>query len=94
MKNINYLLILMCLFVLRIVIFSGGYPDAICLASLLAYFLADKYINTKVVSDQMADIVQKNKELAERQMNALANEIQNAKNSADGIKAAINFIKK
>jgi hypothetical protein len=42
----------------------------------------------------MADIVQKNKELAERQMNALANEIQNAKNSADGIKAAINFIKK
>ncbi len=94
MKNINYLLILVCLFVLRFVVFSGGYPDALCLVALLGYFLAEKYINTKVVSDEMADIVQKNKENTERQMQLLADEIQKAKNSADGIKAAINFASK
>lgn len=87
-------MILMCLFVLRIVVFSGSYPDAICLLSILSYFTVSQYIKTKTIHNEMADIVQKNKELAERQMQALLIQIQDAKNSSDGIKAAINFTKR
>ena len=83
----------MCLFVLRIIVFSGGYADAICLTSLLAYFLGSQYMKTKVVFNETADTIQKNKELTERQMQVLAEEIQKARNSADGLKAAINFKK-
>jgi hypothetical protein len=81
----------MCLFVLRIIVLSGSYPDAICLVSILAYHLGSQYMKTKVVSNEMLSIVQGNKEEAERQMNLLADEITKAKNSAEGIKAAINF---
>jgi hypothetical protein len=81
----------MCLFVSRIIVLSGSYPDAICLVSLLAYHLGSQYMKTKVVSNEMLSIVQSNKEEAERQMGVLADEITKARNSADGIKAAINF---
>ena len=94
MKNYDYLLILVCLFVLRIILLSGSYPDAMCLTSLLLYRLSNKYLNQRKISDNLEDQVKKNEELVKGQIQVLAEEVVKVKNTTEGFKAAINLGKR
>jgi hypothetical protein len=94
MKNYDFVLILVCLFVLRIILLSGSYPDSICLAAILLYRLADKYLKQKKISDSLEEQVKKNEELVKNQIQVLADEVVKIRNTTEGFKAAINLGKK
>jgi hypothetical protein len=94
MRNYDYLFILACLFVVRVIALSGSYSDAICLLGLLAYLVAKEVLKVKKVSNDVFDKINKTEELNNAKFQELANELVKVRNSAEGIKAAISFNKK
>ena len=94
MRNYDFLLILSCLFVVRIIAFSGSYADAICLLGLLSYLVAKEVLKIKKVSNDVFDKLSKTEELNNARFQELANEVVRVKNSTEGIKAAVNFNKR
>jgi hypothetical protein len=94
MKSYDFVFILACLFVLRIVFFSASYADAMCLLSLLAFLVANEIIKVKKISSQVLEKVNKNEELTNTRIVELGNEIIKVRNAAEGIKTAVNFNKK
>ncbi len=94
MKNYDFLLILAGLFVLRIIMFSGSYADSICLVGLLAYGIAKQIVSFKGISNEALVLIKKNEEETNAKLQVLAEEIVKTKNSAEGLKAAINFTKR
>lgn len=83
MKNYDYLFILICLFIFRIIMLSATYADSICLTALFAYKLGSSYLESKKTSDKNVEAIQ-----------VLSNELADTKNSLSGIKAAVNFVSK
>ena len=94
MKNYDFILILVCLFLFRIILLSGQYSDAICLTAVLAYRIADNYLKEKKLSSQLEEKVLKNQKEVQDQLQVLANEVVKVKNSAEGLKAAVTFARK
>ena len=94
MKNYDFILILVCLFVLRIILLSGSYPDSICLVALLGYRLTDMYLKNKKISSDLEEKVKANQSLVNSQLQELANEVIKVRNASEGLKAAVNFGKK
>ena len=84
----------MCLFVLRIVMFSGSYADSICLVALLSYRIASTFLEGKQLLSQLSDKFSKKEELDNVRFQQLADEVVKVRNSAEGIKAAFNLTKK
>lgn len=94
MRNYDFLFILVCFFILRIVVFSASYADAICLLSILAFKLGSKFLDAKKISSDLEQKVQTQDNLTNARLQALADEIIKVRNSAEGIKAAINLTKR
>lgn len=94
MLNYDFLFILSCIFVLRLIIAPVSYADAICLTSLLAFKVVRDFLNSKKVENSISEAVKKNQQENDAKLQLLADELMKVKNSADGIKAAINFTKR
>ena len=94
MKSYDFVFILVCLFVLRIVFFSASYADAMCLVSILAFLVSNEVIKAKKISSQVLEKVNKNEDLTNARIVELSNEMIKIRNAAEGIKAAVNFTKK
>jgi hypothetical protein len=90
-KNYDFIFILVCLFVFRIIALSGSFADAICLIALLAYMFGNKYLVIKQVSNDVVDQVNKEKEANAAKYAYLADQIEKTRNAAEGVKAALNF---
>jgi len=94
MKNYDFIFILVCLFVLRIIMLSGSFVDAISLVGILTYHLANKVIKDKKMTSEALVKIDSNHEITQAQLRVLAEEVNKAKTSAEGIKAAVNFSKR
>lgn len=63
MKNINWIHVLICLFVFRIIAMSASFPDALCLIALLGFKFADRYVKAKNIADGIIkDVVEAKEE--------------------------------
>ncbi len=94
MRNYDLMLILVGLFVLRIIAFSAGYADALCLMAILAYRFGKDYLILKKVSSDFESRIQSQEKETNTKLNLLAEEIVKVRNSSDGLKAAINLTAK
>jgi hypothetical protein len=94
MKNYDFILILTCLFVFRIIMISGSYAEAICLVALLAYRVSFKYLDDKKLTNEVADKIIKDQELLNSQMKIVAEDASRAKQVSEGVKAAFNITRK
>jgi|688.fasta_scaffold246581_2 hypothetical protein len=94
MKSYDFVFILVCLFVLRIVFFSASYADAACLFSVFAFLTANEILKVKKISNQVLEKVTKNEDTTNARIVELSNEMVKIRNAAEGIKAAVNFVKK
>ena len=94
MKSYDFVFILVCLFVLRIVLFSASYADAACLFSVFAFLTTNEILKVKKISNQVLEKVTKNEDTTNARIVELSNEMVKIRNAAEGIKAAVNFVKK
>lgn len=94
MKNYDYIFILVCLFVLRIIMLSGSIVDAISLIGILTYHLANKVIKDRKITSEALVRIESNHELTQNQIKVMAEELNRTKVAAEGIKAAVNFGKR
>ena len=94
MKNYDFIFILACLFVFRVITLSGSYVDAICLTSILGYHLASRVIKDKKLTSEVLVRVEKEREVTQKQMQGLAEEVARARNISEGMKAAVNLTKR
>lgn len=91
MRNQQIMFALLCLFVLRLIVFSGTYVDSICIASILAYKLGFLFLNSKKLESEVLVRIHKSEELNNLRFQELANEVVKVRNSSEGLKAAINL---
>ena len=94
LKNYDFIFILICLFVFRIIALSGSFADASCLIALLAYRFGKDYIVIKQVGNDIQIQIDQDRKTTQAQLVLLADEISKVKNVSEGIKAAITFNKK
>ena len=93
-KNYDFIFILGCLFVFRIIALSGSFADAICLIAILGYILGDKLLNQRKIEDQVIGKLTKDNADLVKHIDTLATEITKVKNATESIKAATGFINK
>lgn len=93
-KSYDFVFILVCLFVFRVILLSASFADALCLVSVLAYILGNKILAEKKITSELAEVIAKDKAFTQQQIEVLANEIQKNKNATEGLKAASNFMGK
>jgi hypothetical protein len=93
-KNYDFIFILVCLFVFRVILLSASFADALCLIAILAYVLGNKILNEKKITSELSETIAKDKAHTQQQIELLANEIQKNKNVTEGLKAASNFMNK
>lgn len=94
MRNYDFLFILLCLFVVRVIAFSGTYADAICMLGLLAYAVSKEVLKQKKLSGELAEQIEQYKKTNDARLQELADEVVRIKNTSDGIKAAFNMTKR
>lgn len=80
MKNINWIHVLICLFIFRVIAMSASFPDALCLIALLGFKFADRYVKAKAVADSIIQDVVEAKE-----------ESRKARESVDTVKLSSGF---
>jgi len=93
-KNYDFIFILVCLFVFRIIALSGSFADAICLIAVLGYILGDKLLNQRKLENDVKEQLTKDKAELAKHIEALATELIKVKNTTESIKAATGFINK
>lgn len=93
-KSYDFVFILVCLFVFRVILLSASFADALCLIAVLAYILGNKVLAEKKITSELAESIAKDKALTQQQIELLANEIQKNKNATEGLRAASNFMNK
>jgi hypothetical protein len=84
----------MCLFVLRVTLLSGSFADVLCLIGILAYHLGSKIVENNKVTNEALVRIESNHNLTQEQIKVIAEEVNKAKATAEGVKAAINFNKR
>ena len=94
MKNYDFIFILTCLFVFRVIMISGSYAEAVCLVALLAYRATEKYLSDKKLTNDLADKILADQESLNLQMKVVAEEASRAKQVSEGMKAALNITRK
>jgi viroplasmin and RNaseH domain-containing protein len=94
MKNYDVILILVSIFVARIIAFSAGYADAICLLGLLAFKAIREYMANKKIEAEVVTEFNAYKEISNKRYEVLAEEVVRAKSTSEGLKAAINLTKR
>ena len=94
MKNYDIILILVSIFVVRIIAFSAGYADAVCLIGLLSFKTGKDYLSYKKIESEVMGEIQSQKDINQRRFEQMAEEIAKARVSSDGLKAAINLTKR
>lgn len=94
MKNYDAILILAGLFILRIIIFSATYPDALCLIGILSYISFQKFLNSKQALNNFNSKIEKMEIDTVSRINELASEVVKIKNTAEGIKTAASLLKR
>jgi len=93
-KNYDFIFILVCLFVFRIIALSGSFADAICLIAVLGYILGDKLLNQRKLENDVKEQLTKDKAELAKHIETLATELIKVKNTTESIKAATGFINK
>ena len=94
MRKQDFIFVLLCLFVLRLIAFSGTYVDSICIVAILAYQLGNRVLEMKNITNEALVKITKNEELNSQRFQEVATELTRVRNSNDGIKAAFNLAKK
>jgi hypothetical protein len=94
MRNYDLMLILIGLFVLRVIVFSAGYADALCLLAILAYKFGKEYVVLKKVTNDIEEKIKQQESINNIRLTQLADEIVKVRNSSDGLRAAINLTAK
>ncbi len=94
MRNQQIMFVLLCLFVLRLILFSGTYVDSICILAILGYKFGLVFLNYRKIENEALVRISKNEDLNNQRFQELANEIVKVKNSSEGLKAAINLTAK
>jgi hypothetical protein len=94
MKNYDVILILITFFVTRIIALSAGYADAICLIGLLAYQAVQKYLANKKIEAEVITEFTAYRDLTNKRVEILSEEVMKAKSTSEGLKAAINLTKR
>lgn len=90
MRNYNLVLILSTLLLIRVIVFSGTYVDAICLASLLSFLILKEYMEIKALESEV--MVKVNEQ--EEKLKVLVEELNRVKSSSEGLKAVMNMTKR
>jgi len=90
MRKIDLMLILVSLFVVRVIVFSSSYADAICLMAILGYMALRQVLQMKKIESEVLVKIS----TQEEQVRYLADEMNKVKNSSEGLKAAINLSSK
>ena len=93
-KNYDFIFILVCLFVFRIIALSGSFADAICLIAVLGYILGDKLLNQRKLENDVKEQLTKDKAELVKHIDTIATELIKVKNTTESIKAATGFINK
>lgn len=94
MRNYDFTLILVSLFVFRVIAFSASFADAACLIGLLAYKLGKSHLDIKKLEKDAVSRFEKSEALNLERFQQLAEEIVKVKNASEGLKAAINLTTK
>lgn len=94
MRNQQVIFVLLSLFVLRLIAFSGTYVDSICIVAILGYKLGLEYLNNKKVANEVLVKIDEAEKLNRERMQQLADEVIRVKNSSEGLRAAINLTSK
>ena len=71
MKKINWIHLLICLFIFRIIAISASFPDALCLVALLGFKFADRYAKAKNISDEIVKDIAEAKEESKKAREAV-----------------------
>jgi hypothetical protein len=94
MRKIDIMLILASLFVLRIIVFSAGYADSICLLTVFGFIAVKEYLQVKKISNNILESLKRSEELTGTRFEQLSQEIVKVRNNNEAIKAAVNFNKR
>jgi hypothetical protein len=94
MKSLQLIFVLLCLFITRIIAFSGSFADALCLIAILAYLLCLKVIEQKQINKEMIEILNKSTEELEGKIKSLTSDVENVQKQNDSIKAAVGFARR
>lgn len=94
MRNQQIMFVLLSLFVLRLIAFSGTYVDSICIVAILSYKLGLEYLNNKKLTSEVLVKIEESEKINRERMQHLADEVIRVKNSSEGLKAAINLTSK
>lgn len=94
MRKQNFIFVLLSLFVLRLIVFSGTLVDAMAIMGILAYKLGVEFLEQKQITNEALVRISKNEELSVQRFQEVATEIAKLKNANDGIKAAFNLTNK
>lgn len=80
MKNVDWIFLLICLFITRIIMLSASFPDSICLIALLGYRYAAQYIEARKLSADVLKAVEDSRD-----------EVKRTRDSVDMLKLSAGF---
>lgn len=93
-KNYDFIFILACLFVFRVIALSASFSDALCLIAVLGYLFGSKLLASRKIESEVKEQITKDKEEISKNIEVLANELIKVKNATESLKAATGFLNK
>ena len=94
MKSLQLIFALLCLFITRIIAFSGSFADAVCLIAILAYLVCLKVLDQKQINKELVENLNSSTKKLEDRVSQLSSDIDLVKNQNDSIKAAVGFARR
>jgi len=94
MKSLQLIFALLCLFITRIIAFSGSFADAVCLIAILAYLVCLKILDQKQINKELVENLNSSTKKLEDKVSQLSSDIDLVKNQNDSIKAAVGFARR
>ncbi len=94
MKSLQLIFALLCLFITRIIAFSGSFSDAVCLIAILAYLVCLKVLDQKQINKELVENLNSSTKKLEDKVSQLSSDIDLVKNQNDSIKAAVGFARR
>lgn len=94
MKSLQLIFALLCLFITRIIAFSGSFADAVCLIAILAYLVCLKVLDQKKINKELVENLNSSTKKLEDKVSQLSSDIDLVKNQNDSIKAAVGFARR
>jgi len=94
MKSLQLIFALLCLFITRIIAFSGSFADAVCLIAILAYLVCLKVLDQKQINKELVESLNSSNKNLEDKIKQLSSDIETVKHQNDSIKAAVGFTRR